>query len=349
MLTQTPTLTEAFHPEQLSAGRSNQFVRVRIGEIELVMGTKYLSGVYQASRQHRLTENNTVLTPKGEFPVASLNDVLQQKLNLPITSFEGRALIAVGVDGQVGMLRADSVSRPASIRPAHVHPMPKVAHDESEGSRLIRSVVNVEPSAANPNDCVRLEFDPRVALGMTVPAEPADQPNPLPKEAASAIAAAVAATSRRGSQDNRKSGQLLAFIPDDVAKSEVEQVFCLPLTAVAEVVTTQRHLNSTVSSDVFDGFVLWRKVPVPIVQLGKIFGFNLERETESSRRLVIARATGNRFLGFYAQPQMQTMKVPESVPGSNTLFEGRPHLGCFRTELGELVVPDLNRILDNGF
>lgn len=347
MSTQTPAVIESFQSENFSETKNNQYVRVRVGEVELVMSTKYLSGVFQASRQNRLTENNTVLTPKGEFPVVSLDKVLQKQLKLEFNEFEGKALIAVETDGQISMVRADSVSRPAIIKPEHVHPMPFVAHG-SDDVRLIRTIVNIEPSSDNSNDCIRMQFDPRVALGQKIPAEPKDKPNPLPKEAASAIAATVAATSRQAG-GSRNSGQLLAFIPEDVSRSEVEHVFCLPLTAIAEVITTQQNLNKTISSDVFDGFVLWRKVPVPIVRLGKVFGFGSETTVEDSRRLVIARATGNRFLGFYAQPQMQTMKVPESIPGTANALTGRPHRGCFRTELGELVVPDMDRILDNDF
>lgn len=348
MSIQTPTLTESFFADHVSESKVDQFVRVRVGEVELVMDTKHLSGVFQVSRQHRLTDSGTVLTPKGEFPVVSLCDVLKQKLNLKFDAFEGKALIAVEFNGQRSMVRADSVSRPTAIKPEHVHPMPQIAHGLDDVG-LIRSVINIEPSESDPTQCIRMQFDPRVALGHDVPCETADKPNPLPREASSAIAAAVAATSRRGKNASNQSGQLIAFIPEDIARSEVEHVFCLPLTAVAEVITTQRHLNSTISSEIFDGFVLWRKVPVPIIRLGKVFGFGSDSHVEDGRRLVIARATGNRFVGFYAQPQMQTMKVPTSVPGGEDSLVGRPHRGCFRTELGELVVPDMDRILNNDF
>ena len=46
---------------------------------------------------------------------------------------------------------------------------------------------------------------------------------------------------------------------------------------------------------------------------------------------------------------MQTIKVPASLPGGENTLAGRPHLGNFLTELGELVVPDIDRILDNDF
>ena len=187
-----------------------------------------------------------------------------------------------------------------------------------------------------------------MALGHEV-AEEADKPNPLPKQAASAIAAAAATSRRATASGGKKSGQLLAFVPEDVSRREVERVFCLPLTAIAEVVTTKQQLNSFGTTDIFEGFVLWRQVPVPIVRLGKIFGFSKDEPVEGSRRLVIARATGNRFIGFYTKPQMQTMKVPSALPGNAAALEGRPHLGCFRTEFAEMVVPDMNRILDKKF
>ncbi len=85
--------------------------------------------------------------------------------------------------------------------------------------------------------------------------------------------------------EGRKTGHLLAFVPEDVSRREVEQVFCLTLTAIAEFITTQKTSNSIVTTDVFDGFVLWRQVPVPIVRLGTVFDFGSEQEpTDSSRR-----------------------------------------------------------------
>jgi len=104
MSTQTPTINKSFQPKQLSENRTDQFVRVRVGNVELVMSTEHLSGVFQVSRQHRLTENNTILTMKGEFPVVSMSDVLQQNLNFKFDTFEGKALVAVETNGQTVLL-----------------------------------------------------------------------------------------------------------------------------------------------------------------------------------------------------------------------------------------------------
>jgi len=348
MQTSSTTFSE-IKTDGLAVGSSDdQYVRVRVGGLEFVMSTEHLSGVHQVSRQNRLTERGTVLTKEGEYPVVQLGQILSEKLNRKIEYAAGRALISVDFGGKTSMLLTDSVSRPSKIRPEHVHPIAQIALNK--GDELIRSVVNVDPSSDNPNDCVRLCFDPRVAVGHSVPMVVDNKPNLLPKEAASAIAVAVAASKKSDATGAKRSNQLLAFIPEDIATGEVEHVFCLPLTAIAEVITTQPNLNDNASNEVFDGFVLWRKVPVPIVRLGKIFGFKSdENVVATSRRLVVARAPGNRFIGFYAKAQMQTMKVPESVGGKSGAFTGRPHLGCFRTELGEVVVPDIDRILNGDF
>jgi len=323
----------------------DQVVRISAGGIELTMNTENLSGVFQVSRQNRLTDRNTVLTSKGEFPVFILEDVLQQRLGIPKSGNQGQALVAVESGGQMRMIVADSVSRPMKVRPEHQHPMPGVCFGNDDGG-MFRSMINIDPKSNDPIESIRLSFDPEVIFGK--PAQPWDRPNILPKEAASAMADAAAATT--GSKKaGQRSRQLLAFIPEDISTGEVEHVFCLPLTAIAEVVTVQANLYPIGESELFQGFALWRKVPVPIVWLGKVFGFNSNEAPSESRRLVIARATNNRFIGFYAKPQMQTMNVPEAVGGNAQRFKGRPHLGCFRSELGEIVVPDMNRILDNDF
>lgn len=341
MSTQVPTISNKPQAPASPTG-VDQFLRVRVGDLEFVVNTDYVAGVYKISSAYILTDRNTILTPDGEFPAILLGDVVKEHFKMDPNVGDSLALVAVKHGDQTSMLRADSVSSPLRIKSVHIHPMPSVAIGNS-GTPLTRSVVNIDPSLDIASNCVCMELDPRVAVGETIPTAPANRPNPLPKEATSALSGSAAKSS------HRKSGQLLAFVPEDVSRLEVEQVFCLPLTAIAEVITTQQDINSSLSTDVCDGFVLWRKVPVPVVQLGKIFGFAAEATESDSRRLVIARATGNRFVGFYAQPQMQTLKVPASLPGSENTLSGRPHLGCFLTELGELVVPDMNRILDNDF
>ena len=343
MSVSTPTFQSQSTDAASTGVFNDQFVRVRVGELELAMNTECLSGIFQVSNQNRLTGNNTVLTSKGEYPVCDLKQLLEEKLGVVIGQTKPTALVAIESDGQMQMVLCDSVSRPIKTPFEHIHPMPRIGF--KGGENLLDSVINLEPEAADPADSIRFSFDPQSLFGTVTNKKPS-RANVLPKEA---VMAMTASNFGGGNQASHRSRQLLAFIPEDIAASEVEHIFCLPLTAIAEVITVQPDLYTVGANENFDGFALWRKVPVPIVRLGNVFGFSSDDEQHLSRRLVIARATGNRFVGVYAKPQMQTMKVPESVAGNSESFKGRPHLGCFRTELGDLVVPDLNRILNNDF
>jgi len=65
--------------------------------------------------------------------------------------------------------------------------------------------------------------------------------------------------------------------------------------------------------------------------------------------LVVARVSGHRYIAFYTQTQMHSMNTPTSTPVDFPSVEGGPMLGSFKTEFGSMVIPDLDRILDNKF
>ncbi len=338
----------------VSNSTSNNFVSVKTGGYELIMNTHHLSGVHQLSRRQAEASVDQLKSGSGDVSLVSLADVIEQRLGLPTQQDElERALIAVEYEGKKYTLRAASVSRPIEVEAEHRHSIPQIAHPrDTEG--LLTGIANVNPASADPNEALRMIFDPKVALGLGSSTSDSTQSSANVSIASSATAprpktnAAVhpASQGRKGA-----AGQLLAFVPEDVSRRDIEHVFCLPLVAVAEVISNRQNLNQTITSDVFDGFILWRSVPVPVVRLGAIFGIasdqDQETATASGRRLVIVRASNNRFLGFYTKPQMQSMKIPTSTPGHIKSMEGRPCLGTFKTEFAAMVVPDMNRILDN--
>lgn len=333
-------------------------VSVMVGGRELIMETDRLAGVYQLSRQQMENAGETVVTPKGEFPVVSLLERIRSTLGMrDATDDDSRALIAIEHNGSISMLKVGSVSRPFDIATDLIHPIPQIAkptHDEG----MIPSIANVKPDSDDSSEALRLVFDPLAVLGLQ-PIASKSKSNQNGRTGT----AAVGATRNRSAGSNRSNavsgrrgkGQLLAFVPDDISRSDIEHVFCLPLAAIAEVVSTQAVLNTTLNSAVIDGYILWRKLPVPIVKLGAVFGIESDgaidggTENESDRRLVITRASGNRLVGFHTKLQMQTMKVPASAPRKLESMVGRPCLGSFKTDFADMVVPDLNRILNNDF
>ncbi len=77
------------------------------------------------------------------------------------------------------------------IKPEHIHPMLGIANSQDD-VKFIHSIADINPTSHIPDECIRMVFDALVALGKSVPDEWANKPNPLPKDAASAIAAAAA-------------------------------------------------------------------------------------------------------------------------------------------------------------
>jgi len=184
-------------------------------------------------------------------------------------------------------------------------------------------------------------MNPLIALGIETDqaaATPAQQPKRVPN---------AIEPQRRG------SGQLLAFVPENVPRQDLNFVFCLPLAAVAEVVTAHEVFESPLNTEVFQGFVLWRNLPIPVVNLGSCFGLDNtggeKRERNRSRRLVIARASGHKYVAFYTQTQMHSMNTPKATPVEFPSVEGGPMLGSFKTEFGSMVIPDLDQILAGKF
>lgn len=320
------------------------------GGYRFALPTTHLSGVYQVTRQQMGKDMDVLTTPEGELPVASLSTLLSLHLGLDLVpTDEERALVAIRSGQQVATIRVGQVSRPIDVANQHWHRLPCVAHPDGK-KKLFSHVVNIATDSDDPNQALALVVDPIKALQFK-----SDQPDrsetdfrATPLETQShPFAGGVtspALPQRRG------SGQLLAFVPEDVPRQQLNFVFCLPLAAVAEVVTAHSEMHSPLEHGQFSGYILWRKMPVPIINLGRAFGLSDfgsdRRHHQRGRRLVIARASGHRYVGFYTQTQMHSIKIPTATVTRFDQLQGTPHLGAFKTDYGVMVIPDLNRMLD---
>ena len=311
------------------------------GGFEFSLPTEFLAGVYQVSREQMADDLEIVDTPEGKMPVISAAKLFSDELGFDLKpSSSERDLVAIRAGGTTVALRVDNISRPVTLAQNGWHGLPAVARPNDKQG-IISGIATINPAAANPNEALSLVMDPLIALGIET--EKADStPTVPPKRVADAIE-----PQRRG------SGQLLAFVPENVPRKDLGFVFSLPLAAVAEVVTEQLVFHSPLNTNVFQGFVLWRKLPVPVVNLGTCFGLentgSEKRERNRGRRLVIARASGHRYIAFYTQTQMHSMNTPTSTPVEFPTVKGGPMLGSFKTEFGSMVIPDLDKILDCKF
>ncbi len=322
------------------APKQQQVVTCVTGGYRFALPTTHLSGVYQVARQQMDKDMDVLTTPEGELPVASLSTLLSLHLGIDLPPSEDeRALVAIRSGNQVATLRVGQVSRPIDVPNNHWHRLPAVARP-GDKNHLFSHIVTIAPESQDPNDALALVVNPINALQFQndapAPADVSTTARPL--------------LSDKGLPQRRGSGQLLAFVPEDVPRQQLNFVFCLPLAAVAEVVTGHTTMKSPIANDIFDGYILWRKMPIPIVKLGSVFSMNRikedNRKRQRSRRLVIARASGHRYVGFYAQTQMQSMKAPTSMSTEFEELSGTPHLGAFETDCGAMVIPNLEKLLD---
>jgi len=312
------------------------------GGFEFSISTEFLAGVYQIPRAQLADDLEIVDTPEGKMPVVSAAKLFSDELGFDLQSYSGeRDLIAIHADGNTVALRVENISRPVTLGENGWNALPPIARPNNKQG-IISGVATVKPEADHPNDALSLVVDPLVALGIETEQPAAAKPTPPAKRVSNAIE-----PQRRG------SGQLLAFVPENVPRQDLNFVFCLPLAAVAEVVTELEVFDSPLNTEVFNGFVLWRKLPIPVVNFGACFGLDKtgaeKRERNRGRRLVVARASGHKYIAFYTQTQMHSMNTPTSTPVQFPSVEGGPMLGSFKTEFGSMVIPDLDRILQGDF
>ena len=311
------------------------------GGFKFSLTTEFLAGVYQVPREQLADDLEIVDTPEGKMPVISAAKLFSDELGFDLKpSSTERDLVAIRAGGTTVALRVENISRPVTLGANGWHTIPPVTNPKDKQG-IISAIATINPEADHPNDALSLVMDPLIALGVETE-QAASTPTASPKRVPDAIE-----PQRRG------SGQLLAFVPENVPRQELNFVFCLPLAAVAEVVTEQEVFDSPLNTEIFNGFVLWRKIPIPVVNLGACFGLEKtkgeKRERNRSRRLVIARASGHKYVAFYTQTQMHSMNTPTSTPVEFPSIEGGPMLGSFKTEFGSMVIPDLDRILDGDF
>ncbi len=338
------TATTLLAPQQsrpaLEADNQVQLVACQSSGHGFALRTDNLSGVHQLSRQQLADGVDQLETAEGVFPIVSLADLLSDRLNISMEADpEDRALLAVHVGDQMLALRVGDVSRAIMADYSSFYPLPKVAHP-SDQSGIFDCIAVINPEADHPKDVMRLVFDPAVALGIK-------QADSTAKHLSQVAQRTAQNVPRR---DGGGANQLLAFMPEDTSQDPTF-LFVLPLSMVAEVTTAHEIMPIGMSSELLEGYIFWRKQPVPVIRLGHSFGLSGNMlggpsDTKDGRRLVVARTSGNRLVAFYAQSQMQTLRIANAETADTTHLQGCPYAGAFKTEMGILVVPDLEQVLD---
>ena len=95
------------------------------------------------------------------------------------------------------------------------------------------------------------------------------------------------------------------------------------------------------------GMVMWRDIPVPVVDLAGQFGLQRVAEDQSASRLVVCHLGQGQHIAFYTQVQIKTLRIPDATQTDTAWLHGMPKLAAVESEYGVLVVPDLKLILNS--
>ena len=125
--------------------------------------------------------------------------------------------------------------------------------------------------------------------------------------------------------------------------------FCLPLPFVAEIIQTAEKsvLPLPMALPKVTAMVMWRGIPVPIINLADQFNITYDASDRSDSRLMICHLGHGQHVGFYTQVQIRTVRTPSSTQTDVAWLFGMPKLAAVESADGVLVVPDLKSILSN--
>ena len=305
----------------------------------LAMKTDHLAGVHQLTLQQLEQGVDRLETAQGSFPIVSLAELLSEQFQVSLKEDPtDRSLLAIEIGDQKFALRTGGVSRPVVTPRQDFKKLPKIAHP-NDANGILSGIVVIDRDAQSPADAMRLVFDPASLLGF---------------KSETSIAQKSESTERSALPSSKSidasSGHLLAFMPENIA-STGNFIFTLPLATIHEVTTAHEVMPVQMSSDQLEGYIYWRRRPVPVIRLGSSFGMadnndSAGNSSRGSRRLVVAKTPGDGAVAFYAETQIQSVRIPLGKSVKPATLKDCPMVGAFETEMGVLVIPDLVSILN---
>jgi chemotaxis signal transduction protein len=311
----------------------------------------YITDCLQMTAQQLAADIDEIRTRDDVWPIFSLSQLLTHYLDFELQPSSAESvLLAIRYGDELAMLRVSDAMPLGNVDRSSCHAIPAIAHP-FDVHRIVKGIVVVDDKAIYPSDALRLLIDPVAALGF---ATQCDLPFAILRSDRN---------SRRpmSCNANDKASSLLFRLPSQNSTHD-ELVFCLPLAAVAEIIRPLPLLPLPMSSPILSGYVYWRHIPIPVVDLAICFGMDpqdalsgpsnptsSQNYEESKNRLIIARAAGGRFLSFHCNQRIQRTSTPHSIKSSMDWPSDYPSLGVFETEYGRLIVPDLAAILDRTY
>ncbi|MBL8150374.1 MAG: chemotaxis protein CheW [Blastocatellia bacterium] len=144
------------------------------------------------------------------------------------------------------------------------------------------------------------------------------------------------ASSVLSASETQNSSQKLFLFSADGS----ETFFGLSIKQVIEVIPSEQVCRVPYSSPMILGLVLWRSLPVPVLDIGSKFGLALKSE-----RLVIVRI-GNEQFALPASTNIKLQPLPFRYGKySDKRFDESSVYGVFEMDRGVLVIPKLENLV----
>ena len=311
-------------------------VTISANGAEFGVDTKLIRNVIQVADASLIDDGQAMMLSSERIPVFSLRDLINDEMAATALEAEaGRTILIVrSASSQQSLaIRVDSVSRPIVVFEHSFYRLPSCVYSDQK-NEFIESLALIKTETDEKVE-LRLVIDPLKAFGLD------DQQNQVNQAVGHLEGVVVGDTSR-------SKGQIVVFSPAGTG-GELAFQFCLPLPFMAEIIQTNEKsvLPLPMALPKVTGMVMWRGIPVPIINLADQFHVDCDASDLSDSRLMICHLGQGQHVGFYTQAQIRTIRTPNSTQTDVDWLFGMPKLAAVESADGVLVVPDLKSILTN--
>lgn len=301
-----------------------------------------MSSVKTIERLDNFKPNDSPEGPKGwvnydgsDIPVYTLSERFGDN-GVPYQ--QGERIFIMRSGGSYWALMVDKVIDMLQIRTSETMPMPVIAQDPE---------LNVYKGVFILNNEIILSLDPD---RLHPDAPPIEKETHFPTNPEEEVIKNPDAPKPHTGQESPPSdyiGRMLMFTTFEQASSEQKLVFGLSITQIVQIVESVSIRPVPATKPHVLGLTNWRRVPVPVVDLNSLFGYEPLTE-ENRKRFLIIRSSSKK--GFLCLATCADVRVID-LPIENKPFDGDTGLdrslirGVFKLDKDFLVIPDIEKII----
>jgi len=333
-----------------------------------------MSSVRTIERIDNFKPNDSGEGPKGwvdyestDIPVYALSERFADN---GVSYQQGERVLIMSYEGSYWGLMVDKVIDMLQVRTSETMPMPTIAQDPAlnvyTGVFILNNeiILSLNPDRLHPDaQPIEIETLPPKNPEENPEENPAENPqenpeeNPAenpqenpeenPEEEVIKNSDASKPVPGEESPPSDYIGRMLMFTTFEQASSEQKLVFGLSITQVVQVIESVSIRPVPASKPHVLGLTNWRRVPVPVVDLNSLFGYEPLTE-ENRKRFLIIRSSGNK--GFLCLATCSDVRVVD-LPIHNEPFDGDTGFdssfirGVFKLDKDFLVIPDIEKII----